>query len=465
MDLTNKGNGHLSSPGSSIPEATGRFLVLLRHDVLDSAIQTLAQVTGRRFVKASDIAGAGNPAVSKQPANLVLDNIGVAVMTGLPTNSLDLVSAAAETNHILAVEPEKTVHAISARAKSRLASSLPSEIRASASSAASPEYSRGYHTGVNHVARINQLLGEMVAATGDQPQTALETAATFSEQSYTWGLQITNVVTSPYSGKDVRIAVLDTGLDLQHPDFAGRTITAQSFVSGETPTDVDGHGTHCTGTACGPKIPAVLPRYGIAYNSEIYVGKVLNDQGMGTDADILSAIDWAVANKCAIISMSFETPVTEGESYSTIYEQVAQRALQAGTLIIAAAGNDSHRDQGIIAPVGHPANCPSIMAVAAIDSQSQIALFSNGGINPNEGQVDIAAPGVAVHSSWPMPGEYNTLDGTSVATPHVAGIAALWAEARPGTRGFALWSVLQQQALRMALPARDVGAGLVQAPQ
>jgi subtilisin len=104
------------------------------------------------------------------------------------------------------------------------------------------------------------------------------------------------------------------------------------------------------------------------------------------------------------------------------------------------------------------------MAIGALDQGIRVAFFSNAGLNPNGGQVDVAAPGVAVRSSWPRPMLYNTISGTSMATPHVAGIAALLAEARPNVRGLGLWSLVTQHARHLAIPARDVGAGLTQAP-
>ena len=161
--------------------------------------------------------------------------------------------------------------------------------------------------------------------------------------------------------------------------------------------------------------------------------------------------------------MSLGAPVSPGERPSAVYENVARRAIASGTLIIAAAGNDSSRP-GRIAPVSRPANCPSIMAVAALDSRLRVAFFSNGGINPNGGGVDIAGPGVDIYSTWPMSRRYNTISGTSMATPHVAGIAALFAEANPRASASSLWSLLVRNARRLALPSRDVGSGLVQAP-
>lgn len=154
--------------------------------------------------------------------------------------------------------------------------------------------------------------------------------------------------------------------------------------------------------------------------------------------------------------------VLPGQRFSPVFELAARRALDRGTLIVAAAGNDSGRPASV-QPVSHPANCPSIMAVAAVDAGSGVAAFSNGGINP-DGVVDLAGPGVDVLSSWARPTLYRRINGTSMATPHVAGIAALLAEANPGVRGRDLGEPLIQTCRGMGLPAQDAGAGLVQAP-
>jgi subtilisin family serine protease len=310
---------------------------------------------------------------------------------------------------------------------------------------------------------VNQLADKLLADAGMTGATTEAAPALVDESEATWGLQLTKTTSSQYSGKGVRVAVLDTGMDLGHPDFAGRTVVARSFVMGQAVQDGHGHGTHCIGTAAGPKQPGQLPRYGVAYEAEIYAGKVLSNQGSGGDSGILAGISWAIRNDCPIISMSLGAPTVPGQSYSTVFETVARRALSRGTLIIAAAGNESSRPAHI-APVGHPANCPSIMAVGAIDQRLEVASFSNGGLNPNGGQVDIAGPGVMVRSSWPRPMLYRTISGTSMATPHVAGLAALLAEADPDARGRTLSCLLMQTARRLALSARDVGAGLVQAP-
>ena len=98
--------------------------------------------------------------------------------------------------------------------------------------------------------------------------------------------------------------MLDTGFDHTHQDFVGRIITKKLFASNSAEDDVHGHGTHCIGTACGPLRPTTGPRYGIAYESQIYAGKVLGDDGFGTDRSIIAGMDWALDEGCQIISMS-----------------------------------------------------------------------------------------------------------------------------------------------------------------
>jgi subtilisin len=280
----------------------------------------------------------------------------------------------------------------------------------------------------------------------------------------TWGLQATRILSSRYAGRGIRVAMLDTGLDLQHPDFAGRTIVSQSFVTGLPVDDGNGHGTFCAGVACGPQQSSQPPRYGIAFGADLYIAKVLDDNAGGTDGNILAGIDWAVRNDCAVISISLGSPVAVGDSYPHLYEQVAARALAAGSLLIAPSGNESQRPD-TIAPVEHPANCPSILAIGAVDQSFAVAPFSNGGLNPNGGEVNLAAPGIAIFSAAPRPTLYQTASGTSMAAPYAAGIAALLAEANPTARGAALQALLLQSFLALVAPARDVGAGLVQAPQ
>ena len=138
---------------------------------------------------------------------------------------------------------------------------------------------------------------------------------------------------------------------VDHPDFAGRTVTTQSFITGEAAEDGHGHGTHCIGTAAGPAQPGEGRRYGIATGAEIFAGKVLSNAGSGADAGILAGIEWAITNGCRVISMSLGSDVREP---SATYEAVGRRALDAGTLIVAAAGNNAQPPRRTRASSGSP---------------------------------------------------------------------------------------------------------------
>ena len=281
----------------------------------------------------------------------------------------------------------------------------------------------------------------------------------------TWGVTAVGAEASQYSGKGIGVCILDTGIDPDHPDLTGRVGGTRSFVD-QPILDLQGHGTHCAGTAAGPRVPvqASVPRYGVAWGAEIQVGKVLNDAGAGREREVIAGMLWAIDEGHEVISMSLGRPVLPGESPGVEYERLGRRALEAGSLIVAAAGNESRRADGMVAPVGSPANAPSILAVGAVDPALEVADFSGVGLIPDGGEVDLAAPGVSILSSLPTPRTWGVLSGTSMACPHVAGVAALWAEAAPELRGRALWNALLDHARPLDAPSGDVGAGLVQAP-
>jgi subtilisin family serine protease len=362
----------------------------------------------------------------------VFDELGVAVVSSDPDQRSALMAAAADGDVVLSVEPELIHHALTVTA----------------------DYTRGYHDGVSDLyERLN----------GDNGTTASAVAPTPADNDqFTWGLQATRVSTSCRTGRGVRIAVLDTGFDVDHPDFAGRSVTTQSFIAGETVQDAHGHGTHCIGTSCGSVKPEGTRRYGVATGAEIFAGKVLSDSGSGSDQGILAGINWALANDCKIVSMSLGADL---DQVSNLYETVGRRALDRGTLIVAAAGNNASRP-GNPGFVGVPANSSSIMAIAALDPANRAARFSarSSTRTGDGGRIDLAAPGVNVFSSWPMAQRYHSISGTSMATPHVSGIAALWLE-ESGLTGRELWALLVQNARPLDVPSVDVGAGLAQAPQ
>ncbi|MEG2980941.1 MAG: S8 family serine peptidase, partial [Stenotrophomonas sp.] len=189
-------------------------------------------------------------------------------------------------------------------------------------------------------------------------------------------------------------------------------------------------------------------------------GKVLGSNGSGSDSTILAGINWALENKCEVISMSLGADV---KTVHPPYVTAGRRALELGSLIVAAAGNNAQRSAGNPGFVGAPANSPYIMAVAAVDSALAIADFSAQALDAQGGAVDIAGPGVDIYSAWPGEKRYNTISGTSMATPHVAGVAALLAEST-GLRAQELWDKLLSTSRDIPLPAEDAGAGLAQAP-
>jgi len=240
-----------------------------------------------------------------------------------------------------------------------------------------------------------------------------------SSQVIEWNMKLIEVpdVWTTSTGSGVKVAVIDTGIDKDHPDlnvvggvsFADRN----PFVIKQTTKwdDDNGHGTHVAGTiaALNNSIGVV----GAAPDVSLYAVKVLNKDGSGYVSDIIAGIDWSVRENMDIASMSLGGP-----GYSQAFQDAINVSHDSGVLIIAAAGNEG---DGNISTTekSYPAAYYNVVAVAATDNSSNVAYFSNSGP-----YVDIAAPGVAIRSTW-NDGLYNTISGTSMACPHVTGVAAL----------------------------------------
>jgi len=425
-------------------ETTGRYIVTFREGASEQAIAALVNSAGVResnLLRSADFAQSGiDMDQIPDEGGAVLANLGMAVVSVAPNAAGALAMEAGEESAILAVEPEGIMYALS-------------ELKG-----VSFDYLRGFRD----CAQSLYSSASTVPPGAGEVTDLIEAAGFVNSPTHTWGLIATKAAVSRFTGQGINVAVLDTGLFLAHPDFVGRSIVSRSFIPGVvSANDGHGHGTHCTGTACGTLRAALGPRYGIAHKANIFIGKVLSDQGSGGDGGILAAIDWAVANRCQVISMSLGANVPTS---TTFYETAGQRALNAGSLIVAAAGNNANRPTGNFGFVGRPANSRTFLSVGALDGNLRMGYFSARDTARASGTaVDIAAPGVSVYSSWPMPSRYRTIDGTSMATPHVAGIAALWAQAS-GARGAALWQQLITSARSLSLPIVDVGRGLVQAP-
>jgi len=394
---------------------TGRYVITFREGAVDEGLKSL-EAQGLTVSDARDFKGQAVTVEDVGGADaLLFPEIGSAVISGAGLQSFGVSSRdkIQEEGPVEAIEPEYFVFSENS------------------------EYLRGFVSAANAIAKD---LGVEKKPEEEEDIGAEVVGAT-------WGVIRCKVPPSSYSGTGIKVAVLDTGFDLGHPEFAGRRFVTNTFV-GQPVQDLHGHGTHTIGTACGPKSPSgAVPRYGIAYGSQIFVGKVLSNTGSGSTAGVLAGMNWAVANRCQVISMSLgsQAPV------QAAYTAAGRSALNNGCLIIAAAGNSA-------ASTGAPANSPTIMSVASLDSNLAPSSFSNFG------KIEIAAPGRDVYSSLPRPRLHGTMSGTSMATPHVSGCAALWAQSSPTLRGLNLWRRLQSSAYRLPFPATRVGSGMVQAP-
>ncbi len=447
-------------------ERTGRSIVTVMGDSPAQMKHALAELKNRAGVsnvmRMSDFgAEAFELAETEDAEAIVLDELNIAIVDGDADQMQQMAAMQESGDSDVIIEPEYMNYAfddVGLDDDVLDGGGMVDQSPVTAIGSVSADYLRGYQQAVNTL--VESLTS---GASASAEAGMIGTLATFRDDAAaTWGLHATRVLNSRFSGRGIRVAVLDTGLDLRHPDFAGRTIRIQSFIPGESVQDGNGHGTHCIGTSCGALRPGVGPRYGIAHQAEIFAGKVLSNRGSGSDGGILNGINWAVRNRCQVVSMSLGRRVRIGERPTQNYEVAGRRALRAGTLIVAAAGNDSSRPS-LIQPVSSPANASTIVAVAAVDSNLSVATFSNRGINPAGGEINLAGPGVNVLSSWPMPVRRRSISGTSMATPHVAGIAALIAQEIPSARGVQLYRELRRRVRRLPIGSADVGNGLVEA--
>ncbi|MDX2827072.1 S8 family serine peptidase [Streptomyces ipomoeae] len=417
-------------------EYTGRYVVLFEPNNEESGLNALragADIASVQRVRGADAASVAE-LLERPDVSVLFEDLSAAVVEVRPDQRHALVTTAETESSIIAAEPERLVYAMPITAPHQ----------------APTEFFPAFRSDEDVVSRHTE--AELAAGQGPA----------WHEKNWTWGLQAIRANLSPQTGKGVKIAVLDTGVDTDHPDLAGRIAATVSFVPNETVEDGNGHGTHCIGTAAGPANPRQGPRYGVAPDAQILAAKVLSNAGVGSDGQILAGMAWAISQGAKVISMSLGARVRPGELFPQTYENLAQRALKLGAVIVAAAGNDSNRP-GSVFPVSRPANCPSILAVAALDKAISPSFFSNGGINDQGGEINIAAPGRDVYSAAPD-GGYRTLSGTSMATPHVAGVIALLAQATPHASAAQLMASLKASAFPLVHPVKDVGAGLLQAP-
>ncbi|MFQ5780282.1 MAG: S8 family serine peptidase, partial [Nitrospiria bacterium] len=253
--------------------------------------------------------------------------------------------------------------------------------------------------------------------------------------------EINHAKSPPVTGAGINIAIIDTGIDLDHPDLTPISGGIDFVGEGGMPLgdDGNGHGSHVAGTAAARD--NTIGVIGVAPGANLWVVKVLNKRGSGFLSDVIAAVDWVAGtrsdpdpnNNIDIANMSL------GGVTSTALCDAITTATGAGVTIVVAAGNE-----GVDASSSSPANCPDAETVSAIadsdgqagglgpltsfgDPDDSFAFFSNFG-----SAVDIAAPGEDIFSTWKN-GSYNTISGTSMAAPHVTGGAALYLEVNPGS--------------------------------
>jgi subtilisin family serine protease len=233
-----------------------------------------------------------------------------------------------------------------------------------------------------------------------------------------------------FDGTGTKVAVLDTGIDANHPDIAGQLAEVVSFVPGEDAVDTVGHGTHVAATIAGTGKSDGLHK-GVAPGAKLLIGKVLNNEGFGQDSWILAGMEWAVAQGADVVNMSLGD-ASETDGLDPMSLAVNQLSATSDTLFVIAAGNS-----GCAQCVSAPGAADAALTVGAVDRDDNLAWFSSQGPRYHDGAVkpDMTAPGVdieAAHASGaPGEGLYTTMSGTSMATPHIAGAAAIVAQKNP----------------------------------
>ena len=236
-----------------------------------------------------------------------------------------------------------------------------------------------------------------------------------SKSEAPWGVDRidADLVWGTTTGEAVRVAIVDTGIDATHPDLDANVVGGYSAVDYTASwADDDGHGTHVAGTVAAESDGNGV--VGAAPDADLLGVKVLDYNGSGTVADVIEGIEWCVGNGVDVINMSLST----GTYYQSLDEAI-QAAHAAGIVVVAAAGNSGPGE----GTVRYPAKFANVLAVSATDSDDSLASFSSRGP-----EVDLAAPGVGIESTYwhrRRGSIYRDLDGTSMAAPHVSGVAAL----------------------------------------
>ncbi|MEU9189011.1 S8 family serine peptidase [Streptomyces sp. NPDC048484] len=270
-----------------------------------------------------------------------------------------------------------------------------------------------------------------------------------------------------FDGTGMKVAVLDTGIDTTHADLAGQVIAQQDFSGSSGPGDKFGHGTHVASTTAGTGARSGGRYKGVAPGAKLLNGKVLDDDGYGSDSGIIAGMEWAVAQGADVANLSLGGTDTPG--IDPMEEAVNRLSAASDTLFVISAGNEGEFGEGT---VGSPGSADAALTVGAVDDADQLAEFSSRGPRVGDGGVkpDLTAPGVDITAasaagsvlagSYPsdIPG-YLTISGTSMASPHVAGAAAIVAQQHPDWTGERIKAVLTGSAKPSSYSAFQQGTG------
>ncbi|MGW5565840.1 S8 family serine peptidase [Streptomyces tendae] len=269
-----------------------------------------------------------------------------------------------------------------------------------------------------------------------------------------------------YDGTGVTVAVLDTGIDAGHPDVSASIKDKVDFTgTSATAKDGHGHGTHVASTVLGSGAASDGRNKGVAPGARLLVGKVCDDEGQCPDDAIIAGMDWAAHSGAKVVNMSLGGEPTDGTDPTSQALNELSRA--TGTLFVVAAGNSGLIAQKVVSP----GSADDALTVAAVDKNDKMAQFSNRGPRVGDGAAkpDIAAPGVAIVAAraagtsmgTPVDQYYTAADGTSMATPHVAGAAAVVAQQHPELTGRQIKALLMDTASDLGHDLYAQGTGLV----
>ncbi|WP_420708270.1 S8 family peptidase [Streptomyces sp. CNS654] len=272
-----------------------------------------------------------------------------------------------------------------------------------------------------------------------------------------------------FTGKGVKIAVLDTGTDSTHPDLKGQILAEKNFSAAKDTKDRVGHGTHVASIAAGTGAKSGGKLKGVAPDAKLLSGKVLDDAGYGEDSGILAGMEWAVAQGADIVNLSLGGPDTP--EVDPLEAAVDKLSAEKGVLFAIAAGNEGDG----AGTVGSPGSADAALTVGAVDDEDKLAEFSSRGPRIGDGAIkpDVTAPGVDTTAAIPpgsliaqevgeKPAGYATISGTSMATPHVAGAAALLKQQHPDWKFAELKGALTASTKPGAYNPFQQGSGRIQ---